>query len=143
VLPLTSLEIIADERLLCSRKRKYISRNGLSPLTARTSHWVDLTTTFTAGFNVVIEHPLRALCPSHCCLALGRGLVLFIVYCFGLFASAPFSGCHPCTVVAIGCKDTMETGQVDSGFGNQSDQPGDEIQRFEYDMGRAVGTGCL
>lgn len=35
----------------------------------------------------------------------------------------------------------METGEVNPGLGNQSNQSGDEIQRFEYDMGGAVGIG--
>ena len=37
----------------------------------------------------------------------------------------------------------MEAGQVDSGFGNQSDQSGNKIQWFEYHMGCAVVPGCF
>ena len=43
----------------------------------------------------------------------------------------------------LGGEDTVKTGQVDSGPGNQSDQPGDKVQRFKYDMGGAVAPGCF
>ncbi len=44
---------------------------------------------------------------GHCRMALGRALVLFIVYCFGLFTLTPFGRCHPCPVVAIGLEYHM------------------------------------
>ena len=41
-------------------------------------------------------------------------------------------------VGALG-EHSMKSGQVNPGFGYQGDQPGNEIQRFEYDMSGAVG----
>jgi hypothetical protein len=35
----------------------------------------------------------------------------------------------------------METGEVDSGFGYQGNQPGDKIQWLKYDMGGAIVPG--
>ena len=76
-------------------------------------------------------------------MTLGRGLILFVVCCLGLSAFAQFRGCHHCQIAAVGCKYSMETSEVDSGFGNQSNQPGDKIQRFKYDVGYAVAIGCF
>ena len=43
--------------------------------------------------------------------------------------------------VALAC--AMVTGEVDSWSGYQSDQSGNEIQRFENDLSRAVSPGCF
>src|SRR5210317_849398 len=90
---------------------------------------LDITAAFAASINIDVKHAFQALCPSHCSMTLGRGLILFVICCLGFSAFAPFRGCHHCPIAAIGCKYAMETSEVDSGFGNQSNQPGDKIQR--------------
>ena len=37
----------------------------------------------------------------------------------------------------------METGQVDSGFGYQGNQPGNKVQRLKYDVRGAITVGCF
>ena len=59
---------------------------------------------------------------------------------FGLVASAPLWGCHQRPVLSVGCKHTVETCQIDSGFWHQSRQVRNEIQRLKEHMGGAPGT---
>ncbi len=47
------------------------------------------------------------------------------------------------TILAIGCEYTMKAGEIDARSGNQCDEPGNEIQRFEQDMGRTIAPGCF
>ena len=75
-------------------------------------------------------------------MALGWSLVWNVVRYSGFSAFASFGGRYPRSIFTVGGEDTVETGQVDSGLGNQSDQPGDKVQRFKYDMGSAVAPGC-
>ena len=86
---------------------------------------VHITATFIAGFNINIEHPLQPLSPGHGCAAFCWCLVLFVIYCYGFFAFTSFGWRYQCPVFAIGCEYAMETGEVYSGSGNQSDQPGE------------------
>jgi len=37
----------------------------------------------------------------------------------------------------------MKTGEVNSGLGRQSDQPGGKIQWLKQDMGGAIGIGSV
>ena len=103
----------------------------------------DITTAVTAGFNVDVEDPLQSLRPGHGCALLSGCLLLCLLCCFDLFACASPGWCYQRPVFAVGREHPMKSGQVDSGFGHQSNQPGDEIQWFEYDMGGAVGIGCF
>jgi hypothetical protein len=84
-----------------------------------------ITTAFTTGFYVYIKHTFQALCPGHCSMTLG---------CLGFSAFAPFRGCHYCPIATIGCKYSMETSEVDSGFGNQSNRKGN---------GDLLGAWCI
>ena len=47
------------------------------------------------------------------------------------------------SVFAIRRENTMDSGQVHSWFGHQSRQLANKIQRFEYDMNRAVVVWCF
>jgi hypothetical protein len=47
----------------------------------------------------------------------------------GMLASpAPLRRCHPGAEFAVRRKDAVETGQIDSRFGHQGRQPGDDVQ---------------
>ena|GEM_PF-2729035 len=45
--------------------------------------------------------------------------------------------------MVAGSKDTVVSGEVDSGPGHQGNQTGDEVQGFEDYMGRAIAIRCL
>ena len=62
-------------------------------------------------------------------------MTLFGCFIFVFLSGAafnPLSRRHLDTVFAVGCKHTMEPGQVDPWFGNQGRQLGNEIQRPTY-----------
>ena len=40
-------------------------------------------------------------------------------FCFGLAAFTPWCRCHQCPILAIGCKHSVETGQVNAWFRNK------------------------
>lgn len=58
-----------------------------------------------------------------------------------LAAPAPPGGSDERTVTAVGGEDAVEAGQVDSGRGHHSGQPGDEIQRLEDHVRGAIAVG--
>ena len=91
----------------------------------------------TAGLHINIEHPLESLSPRHCHVALcGRFLIL--TFCHFLPALAPPGRGYPCSMFAVRGKHTVESGQIDSGFGHQGRQFGNEVHRLEDDVGRAI-----
>jgi hypothetical protein len=47
------------------------------------------------------------------------------------------------TVFTIGGEYAVKTGEINSWFRNQGNQPRDKIQRFENHMGRAIAPGCF
>src|SRR5210317_797137 len=61
---------------------------------------LDITGAFAASINIDVKHAFQALCPSHCSMTLGRGLILFVICCLGFSAFAPFRGGHHCTIAA-------------------------------------------
>lgn len=73
-------------------------------------------------------------------MTLFRSLV-FILMMLGTFAA--FGRCHYETVIAIGCKYSMEACQVYSYLRNQCGQFGDKIQRLEDDVGGSVTIRCF
>jgi len=86
-------------------------------------------TAFAASFNIDVKYTLQSLCPGHCCVALGWSLVWNVVRYSGFSAFASFGGRYPRSIFTVGGEDTVKTSQVDSRPGNQSDQPGDKVQR--------------
>lgn len=44
---------------------------------------------------------------------------------------------------AVGCEHPVVTGEIDPWPGNQGREPGEQVQRFEEKVGRAVGVGVL
>ena len=90
-----------------------------------------ITTAFTAGFNVDIKYPLQPLRPCHLCQFLSGGLILCPLPHFGFSSFTSFCRRHPCSILAIGRKHPVKAGKMDSWFGYQGGQPGDEIQWFE------------
>ena len=59
------------------------------------------------------------------------GLVRFLVWCFDLFACAALGWRYPGPVLVIGCEQAMQASQVEARLGDQGNQAGNEIQRFE------------
>ena len=59
------------------------------------------------------------------------------------FTFAPLCGRHPRTKFAVGCEYPVIAGEIDSGFGRQGGQAGDEVHRFKDDMGGTVAIGGL
>ena len=70
-----------------------------------------------------------------------RSLVWLLLRCLTLFTLAPPGRCDPRPVFAMGREYPMKTSQMDSWFGYQGDQLGDEIQCFEYYMSGAIVVG--
>jgi len=83
----------------------------------------DFTSALIADLNIKVKYTLQPLGPGHGCPALGSCLVL--VGWPDLFDFAPFCWGYLRTVFTIGGEDTMETGEVKSGLGDQCEQPGD------------------
>jgi hypothetical protein len=46
-------------------------------------------------------------------------------------------------VFAVRRKHPVETGEIESRLGHQGRQPGDEVEGFEDDMGRAIAVRRL
>jgi len=102
---------------------------------------LDLATTFTAGFDIYVKYPFQSLGPGHRYALLRGSLRMCFCWCYEFFAFTPLGWCYQHSVFAIGCEYAMKAGQMDSWFRYQGDQPGDEIQWFEYHMGRTVAPG--
>ena len=101
----------------------------------------DGTPALTAGFDVDVEHPFEALCPSHGCMAFGRCLLR--TGCLRLVAPAPPGRRHLGAVGAVGGKHAVVAGEIDSRPRHQGGQAGDEVQRLEDNVGGAVAIRCL
>ncbi len=71
-----------------------------------------------AGLNVNIEQPFQSLGPDHRHMRL-RGCFLILIrrHFPAAPAPAPPGWGHPHPVIAVRCKDTMESSQVDFGPG--------------------------
>jgi len=96
-----------------------------------------------AGFDVNAEHALEALCPSHRRPALGRGALVGLGRCLGSSALAPPGLRHLRPVGAVRGEHAVEADEIDSRFGHQRSEPGDEIQRLEEHVRGAVAVGRL
>ena len=59
-------------------------------------------------------------------MTLNWRLLLLAICVFGLATLAPLRRCHQCMVLAIGCKYTVITRQIDSGLRHQCGQFGDD-----------------
>ena len=95
------------------------------------------------GLDVDPKDPLEPLRPSHRGAAFGWRRLLRICGPGVPAALAPLGRCHLRAVLAVWRKHAMETGQVDPRFRHQSCQPGNEVQRLEDDMRRAVSIRRL
>ncbi len=102
-----------------------------------TSNHPDSTAADAAGFHIYTEYPFESLCPRHCYVAL-RGRFLILIRCHFLAALAPLGRGYPCSMFAVRGEYTVKPRQVDSGFGYQGRQSGNEIHRLEDDVGRAI-----
>jgi len=71
----------------------------------------------------------------------GWGSILCLQGCFVALTAPGWSDL--CTVLTVGCKDAVESGEVDPGFGDQCGEACNEIQRFEDHMGGAIAPGVL
>ena len=102
-----------------------------------TSNHLRATTAGPAGLNVNIEHPFQSLSPCHRHMALRRCILILTSGNFPVTFAPPGRG-HPHSVFAVRRKDTMVSGQIDSGFGYQGGQFGDEIYWLEDDVSRPI-----
>jgi hypothetical protein len=91
----------------------------------------------SASFHVNVEHPFQSLSPGHCHMTL-RGCFLILISSNFPVTLAPLGRSYPHSVFAVRRKNTMVSGQVDSGFGYQGGQFGDEIYWLENDVSRAT-----
>ena len=80
---------------------------------------------------------------GQCCPALRRRFLLLFLEGFGLVTLPPLPRCHRGAVSTVGGKYAMEAGQIDPRLGHQGGQPGDEIQRLEDNVCRAVAVRRL
>ncbi len=67
-----------------------------------------------------------------------RGCFLILISGNFPVTLAPPGRSHPHSVFAVRRKNTMVSGQVDSGFGYQGGQFGDEVYWLEDDVSRAI-----
>ena len=89
-------------------------------------NYPELAATFRAGLDIDGEHPLEPLHPAH-----RGGRLIDIV--------APGALRHDAgAVFEVGCKYSVETGQIQPRPGNQGRQAGDEVHRFQHDVGRSI-----
>ena len=103
-----------------------------------TGDYLGLTSALWADRHIDIEHPFEALRPGHRLAALFWCLVILRL---SWIALAPFGWRYINPVFAVGREYTMESGQVHSWFRHQRRQLGNEIQRFEDDMGGPIIVG--
>ena len=89
----------------------------------------------------IIENSLKPLRPGHRCPAFCGCWVLPLISPLALFTFASPCWRHLHAMLAVGRKDTVKPSEVDSGFGHQRRQSGDEVQRLEDHMGSAVPIG--
>ena len=83
-----------------------------------TSDHLCATTADLASFHVNVEHPFQSLSPGHRHMTL-RGCFLIVISGNFPVTLAPPGRGHPHSVFAVRRKNTMVSGQVDSGFGYQ------------------------
>lgn len=103
------------------------------------AHWA---LTFLASLDVDMEYPFQALGPGHGHVALGEAAI--IRFLISLLATlAPACGCDQSSMFAIGSEHAVESSQIDTGFGHQGSQPGNEIQRFEDHMSSPIAERSL
>ena len=69
------------------------------------------------------------------------GYLRFIGY-LGLVPLAPPGGGHHRTVLAVGDKDSVETGKIHARRRHQGGQPDNELQRLEDDMRRIIAVSA-
>ena len=92
----------------------------------------ELATAFWASLDVDGEDAFEPLHPTH-----GRhGLVTF----HGTLRSLRYDAI---TMLEIGRKYTVETSQIHAWAWNQCRQAGNEVQRFQHDMGRSIPEGMF
>ena len=109
----------------------------------------DLSTTGRTGLDVDVEDPLQALRPEpapdlirgHRCAAFGGRL--WLIRSLGLPALTSLGGGHQGAVFAVGRKDAVEAGEVDSRLWYQGCQSGDEVQRLTKSPGAILNSRRL
>ncbi len=111
-------------------------------------HWIldagdhfDGAAACTTRLNVDIENALQPLRPGHGCATFDRRFLLAVIGRYAFVALPPFRRCHQGTVLTVGRKNAVKSGEVDPRFGHQRRQPGDEAQRLEDHVGSAVPIG--
>lgn len=68
-----------------------------------------------AGFDVDVEGPLEALCPSHGGMTPGGGLVRGFVRRVGFSSLTTPGRSNQCSMVDVGREHAVEAGEVDAG----------------------------
>ena len=94
-----------------------------------------------AGLDV--DNALEALRPGHGSAAFSQRFLLFLIGYLGFGDRAPRRLRHQRSVLAVGREHAVESRQVDPGLWDQRGQPGDQVQRLEDNMGRAVAIRRL
>jgi hypothetical protein len=96
-----------------------------------------------AGLDIDAEDPFQALSTGHRGAPFARCRLLPIPRRGMLASPAPLGRRHPRAVFAVRRKHPVETGEIESRLGHQGRQPGDEVEGFEDDMGRAIAVRRL
>jgi len=112
---------------------------------------LDGAATSLTGFDVDVEYPLQPLRPEpapdlirgHGGMAFGGCAVCCLIGRYWLSPPAPPGGCDDCPVLAVGCEDAVEAGEVDAGFWNERSEARDEVQRLEDHVSGAVAPGVF
>ena len=97
--------------------------------------------------DIELEGTPEALCPGQS-MQFGRFWLAWLVRLFrGVGRSVArfewFAGHDAGPQFAVGCEHPVVTGEIDPWPGNQGREPGEQVQRFEEKVGRAVGVGVL
>ena len=107
-------------------------------ITAHRNHILDtgnhpqLAATIGTGFDIDCKDALQSLHPAH------RGGWLVVVH----FAAGAVRY-YPGAVFAVWRKEAVEACEIQSGARHQGRKSRHKIQRFQYDMSRAVTEGTL
>ena len=89
-----------------------------------------VSTSISPKTPTVGENPLQALRPGHGHMTPNRCLLVLASCVLWLATLAPLRRCHQRTVLAMGCKHTVKTCQIDSGPGHQGGLACSPIEGF-------------
>ena len=91
-----------------------------------------------ATADVDVEHPAQTLSPRHLCASGRRPLVGTLAH-----RSGRRPGHDEAAMARIRGEQAVETNEVTARAWDQRGQAGDEVERFEQHMGRAIAKGML